>query len=92
MPFEPDELRNAGFDGIRKMIRNQDPPRPSTRVSTLGVRITDSARARQITPERFSHQLSGDLDWITMKALEKDRHRRYLSPIELSRDISYNFV
>jgi len=88
LPFEPKELRSAGLDGIRQMIREVEPPKPSMRLSTLaGDRSTDSARHRRVDVSTLRRQLTGDLDWITMKALEKDRQRRYGSPAELAADI-----
>jgi non-specific serine/threonine protein kinase/serine/threonine-protein kinase len=87
LPFEPSELRKAGFEGIVRMIREQDPPRPSTRVGTLGDRGDDVARARRTLPNKLTSRLRGDLDWITMRALEKDRTRRYGSPSDLAADV-----
>ena len=87
LPFEPKELREAGFDEIRRRIRQVDPPRPSARLSTLGNRSTESAERRRTEPRALRRQLTGDLDWITMKALEKDRGRRYGSPAELAADL-----
>ncbi|MHC4108277.1 MAG: serine/threonine protein kinase, partial [Planctomycetota bacterium] len=76
LPFDSKELRKAGFDEIRRRIREDEPSRPSTRVSTLGESAADSARNRKTDPGTLSRRLRGDLDWITMKALEKDRTRR----------------
>ena len=87
LPFDPTELRKAGFDEIRRRIREVDPPRPSTRMSTMGEASTESAHNRRTEPGKLVNQLKGDLDWITMKALEKDRTRRCGSPSELSADI-----
>ncbi len=87
LPFEPTELRKAGFEGIVRMIREQDPLRPSTKVGTLGDRRARVAQARRTIPEKLTSQLRGDLDWITMRALEKDRTRRYGSPAELAADV-----
>ncbi|HET6372198.1 MAG TPA: serine/threonine-protein kinase [Candidatus Polarisedimenticolia bacterium] len=88
LPIEPRDLRKAGLEGIRKMIREVEPPKPSTRLSTqAGERSTDSARLRRVDVPTLRRQLSGDLDWITMKALEKDCQRRYGSPAELAADI-----
>jgi non-specific serine/threonine protein kinase/serine/threonine-protein kinase len=87
LPFESSELRQAGFDEIRRRIREVDPPRPSTRVRTMGEASTGSARNRRTEPGRLASQIKGDLDWITMKALEKDRTRRYGSPSELAADL-----
>jgi non-specific serine/threonine protein kinase/serine/threonine-protein kinase len=87
LPFDPKELRSGGYDGIRRKIREEDPPRPSTRLSTLGDRSAESAKCRQVDLPSLQRQLRGDLDWITMKALEKDRTRRYGSPMELAADV-----
>ena len=77
-PFERDTLREAGFDEMRRMIREVDPPRPSARVRTLAAKARSTvSECRQIDPRKFSQQLRGELDWIVMKALEKDRNRRY---------------
>ena len=88
LPFESKELRQAGFDEIRRKIREEEPSKPSARLSTLGgEHSTESAKRRRTDPSTLRRQLSGDLDWITMRALEKDRARRYGSPSELSDDI-----
>jgi non-specific serine/threonine protein kinase/serine/threonine-protein kinase len=88
LPFESKELRSAGLDGIRRRIREEEPPKPSTRLSSLGdKRSIASAHQRRVDLPTLRRQLSGDLDWITMKALEKDLGRRYGSPQELATDI-----
>jgi non-specific serine/threonine protein kinase/serine/threonine-protein kinase len=87
LPFDSKELRQQGFSEIQRRIREVEPPRPSARVSTLGDKATESARMRRTEPTRLAGHLKGDLDWITMKALEKDRTRRYGSPSELAADI-----
>jgi eukaryotic-like serine/threonine-protein kinase len=87
LPFDPKELRQAGFDEIRRRIREVDPPRPSTRLSTMGEASTTQAQNRRTERPALIRELRGDLDWITMKALEKDRTRRYGSPSELAADI-----
>ena len=86
-PFDGGELRRAGFDEMRRKIREDEPPRPSTRLSGLGELSTTAAQKRRSEPATLARQLRGDLDWITMKALEKDRTRRYDSPAELAADI-----
>ena len=85
--FERAELRQAAFDEIRRTIREVDPPRPSTRLRTLGPASSTAAQLRRTTVTGLKGQLHGDLDWIVMKALEKDRTHRYGSPSELSSDI-----
>jgi eukaryotic-like serine/threonine-protein kinase len=87
LPFDPKDLRRAGFDEIRRKIREQDPPKPSTKLSTMGEASTTQAHNRRTERPALIRQLRGDLDWITMKALEKDRTRRYGSPAELAADI-----
>jgi len=87
LPFDPNELRCAGFDEIRRKIREEDPPKPSTKLSTMGEASTVSAQNRRTEPPSLVRQIKGDLDWITMKALEKDRTRRYGSPSDLAADI-----
>jgi len=87
LPFDPKELRRAGFDEIRRKIREEDPPKPSTKLSTMGDASTTQAQNRRTERPALIRQIRGDLDWITMKALEKDRTRRYGSPSELAADI-----
>jgi serine/threonine protein kinase/tetratricopeptide (TPR) repeat protein len=87
LPFEPDTLREAGFDEIRRKIREDEPPKPSTRVTTLGGVSIETAERRGTDLQGLRRQLKGDLDWITLKALEKDRTRRYASPTELADDV-----
>jgi WD40 repeat protein len=88
LPFEARDLRKAGYDEIRRKIREDEPSKPSTRISSLGDDATTAARNRATAPGTIVRRLRGDLDWITMKALEKDRTRRYGSPSDLAADIS----
>jgi eukaryotic-like serine/threonine-protein kinase len=87
LPLDPKELREAAFDTMLQKIREQDPPRPSTKIRQLGTDSGICAEKRKEEPQSFARHLQGDLDWITMKALEKDRTRRYGSPSELAADI-----
>jgi len=87
LPFDPAALREVGLEAIVRKIREDEPPKPSTRLGSLGEHSTESARRRRTNPPALKRELSGDLDWITMKALEKDRTRRYASPLELAADI-----
>jgi serine/threonine protein kinase/Tfp pilus assembly protein PilF len=87
LPFDPKELRRAGFDEIRRKIREEEPPKPSTKLSTMGDASTTQAENRRTERPALIRQIRGDLDWITMKALEKDRTRRYGSPSDLAADI-----
>jgi non-specific serine/threonine protein kinase/serine/threonine-protein kinase len=87
LPFDPKDLRSAGVEGMRRVVREQEPRRPSTRLATLGDRSLESASNRRTNPPTLKVQLRGDLDSVTLKALEKDRARRYGSPNELAADI-----
>jgi serine/threonine protein kinase/tetratricopeptide (TPR) repeat protein len=86
LPFEATAASPAALLELRRSIRESEPIRPSTRVSRLGSGATDLADKRGAAPTILRRQLRGDLDWIVMKALEKDRTRRYNSPAELARD------
>jgi WD40 repeat protein len=88
-PFDPKELVASGLDQIRKVIREVDPPRPSTRLSGLDLaERTTLARQRRIGTEQLATITSGDLDWIVMKALEKNRTRRYESASAFASDVA----
>jgi serine/threonine protein kinase len=86
-PFDQDRLGLAGYDEMRRIIREEEPPRPSTRISTLGQAATTVCAQRQSDPRRLSQLLKGELDWVVMKCLEKDRNRRYESASALARDV-----
>lgn len=87
-PFEKDSLRQAGADELRRIIREVDPPRPSARVSTLqAADLSTVSERRHVEPGKLSQQLRGELDWIVMKALEKDRDRRYATANDMAADI-----
>ncbi|HMB70752.1 MAG TPA: serine/threonine-protein kinase [bacterium] len=86
--FESSELREGGAENLKRVIRDTDPVRPSARVSTAAPDAASTvASRRRTTPRALAGHLRGDLDWITMKALAKDRSRRYVSPAELAADI-----
>jgi non-specific serine/threonine protein kinase/serine/threonine-protein kinase len=87
LPFDPKKLRSSGYEGIVRTIRESEPSLPSARLSTLGDRSVESAQLRRTDSPSLQRLLKGDLDWITMKALEKDRIRRYGSPAELAADL-----
>jgi tetratricopeptide (TPR) repeat protein len=86
-PFAKEKLQEAGYDEMRRIIREEEPPRPSTRLSTLGKAETTVSGRRQSDPKRLSRLVRGELDWIVMKCLEKDRNRRYETTNGLSRDV-----
>ena len=86
-PFSGVSLRQAGIEEIQRIIREVEPPRPSTRVSTLGGDAETVSELRHRAPRQLSHELRGDLDWITMKALAKERDRRYDTANGLAMDL-----
>jgi WD40 repeat protein/serine/threonine protein kinase len=108
-PFNKERLRTASYDEIRRIIREEEPPRPSTRISTLGKSSLQPANAetapqrtstaiesrlvetiaqkRKSDPKRLRRLFRGELDWIVMKALEKDRNRRYESASAFASDV-----
>jgi eukaryotic-like serine/threonine-protein kinase len=87
-PFDGRELMASGIDAMRKTIREKDPVRPSTRLATLkGEELTTTARRRSSDVPKLLNMLKGDLDWIVMKCLEKDRTHRYETANGLASDI-----
>ena len=77
-PFDEKELLASGIDAMRQTIREKEPVRPSTRFATLmAEELATTAKRRSADNSKLLHQLKGDLDWIVMKCLEKDRSRRY---------------
>ena len=87
-PFDAKEMMQGGLDALRQIIREKEPPRPSTRLNTLpGDARTTAGKQRQTDVGRLVHQLEGDLDWIVMKCLEKDRTRRYETANGLAADL-----
>ncbi len=87
-PFDAQELMASGIDAMRKTIREEEPVRPSTRFATLkGEELTTTAKRRSVETSKLLHQLKGDLDWIVMKCLEKDRTRRYDTANGLATDL-----
>src|SRR5207249_9713417 len=89
LPFDPKSLQNPSIDEVRRIIREVEPRKPSTHLQTLG----DADRAtvagkRSTDPAKLRLLLAGDLDWIVLKALEKNRARRYETPAALADDIT----
>jgi non-specific serine/threonine protein kinase/serine/threonine-protein kinase len=87
LPFDRRQFVTSGFDEIRHAIREIRPPKPSTRVTQLGDAADAAAHRRQTTHGSLKTLLRGDLDWITMKALEKDRARRYPTAMDFAADV-----
>ncbi len=87
-PFDAQELMSQGIDAMRKTIREKDPLRPSTKLATLkGEELTTTAKRRSAESSTLAKMLRGDLDWIVMKCLEKDRVRRYETANGLAADL-----
>jgi serine/threonine protein kinase/tetratricopeptide (TPR) repeat protein len=86
-PFDKERLQEVGFDELRRIIREEEPARPSTRISTLGQAATTVCTCRRSDPKRLSRLLRGEPDWIVMKALEKDRNRRYETASAFAADV-----
>jgi serine/threonine protein kinase/WD40 repeat protein len=87
VPFDSHALRAAGYDEIRRVIRETDPPKPATRLDSLGPEAVQIASHRATDARGLRRELCGDLEWITLKTLEKDRSRRYASASDLAEDI-----
>jgi serine/threonine protein kinase/Tol biopolymer transport system component len=86
-PISEEELREAGLVEMQRMIREDEPVKPSTKLTTLGQRLIDVAENRGASADTLRKLVRGDLDWIVMKALEKDRKRRYDTVAELAADV-----
>lgn len=87
LPFDSKELRQAGLAELQRHIRDEEPVKPSTQITRLGDGSTVSAKNRGTNPPALVKSLQGDLDWIVMTALAKDRNRRYLSAHAFALDI-----
>src|SRR5262249_16395432 len=86
-PFDRERLRTVGYDEIRRLIREEEPPKPSMRISTVGPGAATASANGKSNPNKLGQLRGGELDWIVMKALEKDRNRRYESANGFARDI-----
>ena len=86
-PFSEEELRKAGYLEMQRVIREEEPTKPSTKLSTLGAALADVAQYRKAAPDALRRLIRGDLDWIVMKSLEKARSRRYDTASALALDI-----
>lgn len=87
LPFEVQQWNKKPFDEVLRQLREEDPPSPSAKLSAQKGTAKDSATNRGTEPRQLVSLLRGDLDWITLKAIEKDRARRYGTPLELAADI-----
>src|SRR5262249_16646280 len=86
-PFDKARLHHAAFDELRRIIREEEPPKPSTRINTLGQAATTVSAQRKSDPKRLSQLFRAELDWIVMKCLEKDSDRRYETANGRARDV-----
>jgi WD40 repeat protein/serine/threonine protein kinase len=86
-PFDRQRFATAAYDEIRRIIREEEPPKPSTRLSTLGEALSAVSARRKMEPAKLSALVRGDLDWVVMKALEKERSRRYETASALAADV-----
>jgi serine/threonine protein kinase/Flp pilus assembly protein TadD len=86
-PFDKERLGKAGYDEIRRIVREEEPAKPSTRISTLGQAADTVSANRQSDPKRLRRLFRGELDWLVMKALEKDRNRRYETASAFAADV-----
>ena len=73
-PFDKERLKNSGLDEVKRIIREEEPPKPSTRLSTLGAALDTVVEKHHTDRRTLTNELTGELDWIVMKALEKDRY------------------
>jgi WD40 repeat protein/serine/threonine protein kinase len=85
-PFEKERIARAAWDEVRRVLKEEEPPRPSARLSSGG-QLAAAAARRRLEPARLSRLVRGELDWIVMKALDKDRDRRYESASALAEDV-----
>jgi serine/threonine protein kinase/tetratricopeptide (TPR) repeat protein len=87
-PFDSETLKQAGYDEMRRIIREDEPPRPSARLGTMHqAQLSTIAEQRRLEPHHLSRHVRGELDWIVMRALEKDRNRRYESASAFAADV-----
>ena len=86
-PLERERLREAAYADVLKRIREEEPPRPSTRLGTSGEMLATISSRRRTEPQKLTRLVRGELDWIVMRCLEKDRSRRYETVNGLARDV-----
>ena len=86
-PFDRQRFATAAYDEIRRIIKEEEPPKPSTRLSTMGESLSKVSSQRKTEPAKLSAPVKGDLDWIAMKSLEKDRNRRYDTASAFAADV-----
>ncbi|MGC1372253.1 MAG: serine/threonine-protein kinase [Candidatus Sulfotelmatobacter sp.] len=88
-PFDTTQWKNLPFHEVVRQLRDNDPPKPSTKIRTHDAEaLAELARRRQTDPVTLTRQVTGDLEWIVLQAIEKDRERRYATPLELAADVN----
>lgn len=87
LPFDSEELRGQGVGRFREIISNEEPQNPTNRILNMGHEAEEAANARSIELKTFIKTLRRELEWIPLKAMRKERSRRYQSAAELARDI-----
>jgi serine/threonine protein kinase/tetratricopeptide (TPR) repeat protein len=86
-PFDRDRFKTMSYDEVRRAIREEEPVRPSSRIGTLSLAAMPRSTMRKTDPKRLGQLIRGELDWIVMKCLEKDRNRRYETANGLAKDL-----
>ena len=86
-PCEKERLQEAALEEACRIIREEEPPKPSTRLSTLGKAAQSVSQCRNAEPQQLNRMIRGDLDWIVMKTLAKERNRRYMTADALAEDV-----
>jgi serine/threonine protein kinase/tetratricopeptide (TPR) repeat protein len=86
-PFDRERFKGVGYDELRRIIREEEPPKPSTRLSELKDSLPSISAQRHTEPAKLTKLVRGELDWIVMKALEKDRNRRYETANGFAQDV-----
>jgi len=87
LPIDLDEVQRMGAAWFGAFLQGHEPPKPSTKLSQLGERLSTTAAERGVTPQRLRAFVRGELDWVTTKALARDRQRRYGSVRDFARDV-----
>src|SRR5206468_2077988 len=88
-PLSNKRVREAAYAEVLRMIREEEPPKPSTRLSDSGAALTSISAQRHMEPAKLTKLVRGELDWIVMKTLEKDRNRRYESASAFAADVQH---
>src|SRR5439155_19638722 len=86
-PLSHKRLKEAAYAEVLRMIKEEEPPKPSTRLSDSGEALVSISAQRQMEPAKLTKLMRGELDWIVMKSLEKDRNRRYETANALAADV-----